>query len=76
MIRPTTRASIVPGDLRCGNRLLHPAEPHVLVELHWGFSMLGRPLADRAHSGVARHSATVAGAEFETGKGRLARTAC
>jgi aminoglycoside phosphotransferase (APT) family kinase protein len=42
-------ASIVHGDYRPGNLLVHPAEPRVAAVVDWELSTIGHPLVDVAH---------------------------
>lgn len=48
-IPESDEVSVVHGDYRVGNAILHPTEPRIVAVLDWELSTLGHPLADLAY---------------------------
>ena len=48
-------ASIVHGDYRVGNTIVHPSEPRIAAVLDWELATIGDPLADLAYLCMAYH---------------------
>jgi aminoglycoside phosphotransferase (APT) family kinase protein len=56
--------SIVHGDYRLGNCILHPSEPRIAAVLDWELSTLGHPLADLAYFCQSYHSEATPGSSL------------
>lgn len=51
----TSAATIVHGDLRLDNMIIHPTQPRVVALLDWELSTLGDPLADFSYHMLTWH---------------------
>src|ERR1700744_331170 len=66
------RPSVVHGDYRLDNMILHPAEPKVLAVIDWELSTIGDPLADFTYhlrqwqqNAPGSSSGTIMGVDYE-----------
>lgn len=54
-IPDTNETTIVHGDYRIGNCIIHPTEPRIVAVLDWELSTLGHPLADLSYFCMSYH---------------------
>ena len=50
--------TIVHGDFRIGNMIVHPTRPEIVAVLDWELATLGHPLSDLAYTCMAHHLST------------------
>ena len=58
-----TETTLVHGDYRVGNTLIHPTEPRIVAILDWELSTTGHPLADIGYSCMMYYAGRDPGSE-------------